>query len=165
MNKLIITAACLVLALVSGFFLTWPKYQALQVLQTNIEAKEAELQSKESYFSQIKEISEDLEGYAESLAKISSALPETPALPSLFNFLQITASQTGLVLEEIILGSVGQGEIHVTCRLAGSYPSLKSFLLALESSARLIEVESISFSSPEEGKPFTFNLKIKVFSY
>lgn len=166
MNKLIVIAGCLVLVLILGLFLTWPKYQTLQVLRTNIEAKETELQSKEEYFSQVKEVSEELEKYTESLAKISSALPETPALPSLFNFLQLTASQTGLVLEEITLGGMAKGEIQVTCQLSGQYSALKSFLKAVESSARMIEVEGISFESPEKAKElFEFTVQIKTHSY
>lgn len=165
-NKLIIIVVCLVLVLILGLFLGWPKYQGVQALRLNIKAKEMELQSKEEYFSQIKEISEELEKYTESLSKISSALPETPALPSLLNFLQLTASQTGLVLEKVILGGVGGGEIRVTCQMAGNYPAFKNFLVALENSARMIEVEEISFKSPEKaGESFSFSVQIKTHSY
>lgn len=165
-NKSIIIAVCLVLALMIGLLLTWPKYQSQQILQTNVEVKTSELQSKEEYFSQVKQIAEELEKYSEPLAKISSALPETPSLPSLFNFLQTTASQTGLVLEEIILGGVSQGEVRVACQVVGSYSDFKNFLLALENSARLIEVEEISFESPEEaGELFKFTVQIKTHSY
>ena len=165
-NKLILSGGFLALALILGLTLTWPKYQAFKNLQLNIKAKEAELQSKQEYFSQIKEISKQLEEYTDSLNKISSALPETPSLPSLFNFLQLSASQTGLVLGEIILGGVSEGEIRVTCRLIGDYPSFKNFLLALENSARMIEVESVAFESPEKPtESFTFVVQIKTYSY
>ena len=165
-NKLIVTVGCLTLALVLGFTLTWPKYQAWQALRLNIEAKTTELHSQEEYFSQIKEISEELAKYTESLNKISSALPENTSLPSLFNFLQLTASQTGLVLEEITLGGVAEGEIRIACQLTGSYSAFKNFLLALENSARMIEVEEISFASPEKaGESFEFSVQIKTHSY
>lgn len=166
MNKLIVISTCLVLALVLGLTLTWPKYQDLSALQINIEAEKAELQSKEGYFSQVKEVSEELEKYPESFSKISSALPETPSLPSLFNFLQASTAQTGLVLEKIILGGVSEGEIQVACQLVGDYVAFKSFLLALENSARIIEIEKISFESPEETEePFKFTVQIKTHFY
>ena len=166
MNKLIISGGCLALTLILILALFLPKYQAFKNLQLNIKAKEAELQSKQEYFSQIKEISKQLEEYTDSFNKISSALPETPSLPSLFNFLQLSASQTGLVLGEIILGGVSEGEIRVTCKLIGDYPSFKNFLLALENSARMIEVEEISFKSPEKPtESFTFVVQIKTYSY
>jgi len=166
MNKLIIIGVCLILALVLGFTLTWPKYQNLRVLQINIEAKEAEFQSKEEYFSRVKEVSEELEKYPESFSKISSALPENPSLPSLFNFLQLSAAQTGLVLEEIILGGVAEGEIKASCQLTGDYSAFKSFLLILENSARIIEIEKISFAFPEEAEEsFDFIVRIKTNFY
>ena len=166
MNKLIIIGGCLVLTLILGLILTWPKYQTFQTLQLNIKIKEAEFQSKQAYFSEIKEISEQLEEHTDALGKISSALPENPSLPSLFNFLQLSAAQTGLVLGEIILGGVSQGEILVTTRVIGDYPDFKNFLLALENSARMIEVEGVAFASPQKPtESFTFVVQIKTYSY
>lgn len=164
--KLIIMSACLALALILGLILTWPKYQAFQVLKSNIKAKELELQSKQEYFSAVKEISKQLEEYPDALAKISSALPETPSLPSLFNFLQLSASQNGLVLGEITLGGSSKGEILVMAKLMGDYPAFKNFLMVLENSARIIEVENAAFAAPQ--KPvefFTFTVQIKTHSY
>lgn len=174
MNKLLITAICLIAALGLGLGFSWPKYQDLKALEANIEEKDLELQSETDYFSQIKETSEKLKGYEDSLAKISSALPPDPSLPALFNFLQQASSQTGLVLEEISLGSISpfQGKqesikkIYVNLQLAGSYPAFKDFLSTLERSTKLIEVESIFFSSPREPEePFSFKVNIKTHSY
>ena len=49
--------------------------------------------------------------------------------------------------------------------VAGSYSSFKNFLSTLEKTARMIELESISFSTLEEVGPIDFNLRIKVYSY
>lgn len=166
MNKLLSTVICLALALVVGLTLTWPKYQGLSVLWQNIEVKEEELQSKEDYYNQIKEINSELAKYTDALGKISSALPQTPALPSLFNFLQSSASQTGLVMEKIKLTGLGEKEIRVTCEVLGEYPAFKDFLKALEESARLIEMEEIMFEAAEEiGEPIQFTVKIKTQSH
>ena len=56
-------------------------------------------------------------------------------------------------------------ETQIKLQLVGSYPSLKSFLSDLEKSSRIIEVDSLSFATPEEIGPFTFDLVIKVYSY
>ena len=174
MNKLIIIAGCLVLTLILGLTLVWPEYQSFQTLQVNIEEKNIELQSKEEYFSQIAEVSLQLEQYESELAKIASALPLETSLSSLFNFLQSTAAQTGLVLEEITLSAITSPqkkkdslkEIHVNLSMLGSYSALKDFLLTIEASSRIIEVESISFESPEDlTEPFTFIVEIKTYSY
>ena len=174
MNKHIITIGIAVLSLVLCFTLLWPKYQGLQLLRKGIEEKNIELQSKQGYFIQVEEIFEKLEDYEDSLVKISSALPETPSLPSLFNFLQISASHTGMLLEEIILGGVTETseeetnirETRVTLNVLGNYSSLKDFLKTLEASSRMIEVENVSFQSTEElADYFSFKIQIKTYSY
>jgi Tfp pilus assembly protein PilO len=176
MKKTFIITISLALAILFGLGLVWPKYQAFSNLQAEIEARNKELESKRDYFSQVEKISQDLKIYEAQLAKISSALPPDPSLPALFNFLQKSASQSGLILEKISLGGIVAQkkdekpgvikEIMVNMELSGSYESFKNFLSAMEKSARLIEVESISFSSPEEpGDPFSFELSIKTQSY
>ena len=172
MNKLILTAVITALALILGFALLLPKYQAFGVLQSNIREKETELQYKKEYFSRVREVSEKLAEYPDSLSKISSALPLTASLPSLFNLLQTTASQTGLILEDIsseeadVKKEQAIKEIKVFLNLSGTYSAFKDFLKALETSSRMIEVENISFSVKEDAtKPIPFSVEIKTHSY
>ncbi len=173
MNKLIIIGGCLVLTLVLGLTLVWPKYQNIQVLRSNIEVKEAELENKTDYFAQIKETSEKAGEYEENLAKISSALPQSAALSSLFNFLQLATAQTGLLLEKISLVGVTDSEeieeikeTRVSLEISGAYSAFKNFLTALENSSRIIETEEITFNSPKEpADAFSFTMQIKTYSY
>lgn len=166
MNKLVIIGVFLALALVLGLTLTWPKYQAWRVLQNNIQTKKTELRSQKEYFSQVKEISGKLEEHTDAFGKISSALPETPSLASLFNFLQLSAGQSGLLLKEIAWGGFGGGKIQATIKLLGDYPDFKNFLLTLENSARIIEAENIVFESPKKpDESFTFVVQLKTYSY
>jgi len=186
MNKPIAIAICLYLTLVLGVGLLWPKYQDWKDFQKKIEEKRIELQYKEEYFSELNKASDTLKEYSQALLKIDSSLPADPDLPSLFDFLQKASSQNGLILKGIspisttffedyypppTLPTFGGAlsskiqETHLSLSLVGSYFAFKNFLLTLEKSARLIEVESIDFSSPKKGEIFTFNLKIKVYSY
>lgn len=174
MNKLIIIIGVVVLALALGLFLLWPKYQDLQTLRSNIRERETELQSKEGYFALVRAASSTLDQYQEPLAKIVSALPDDPSLPPLLNFFQSTAAQTGLLLEKVSLGGVvtssekptAPKEVRVTIQLRGSYQSLKDFLATLENSARLIEIEKLSFTTPKEVEASPLiKLDAKVYSY
>lgn len=169
----------LILLVALGIAVVFPKYQNLNLLQLKVKEKETELQSEKEYFSNLSEISEKLKKYEESLSKINSALAAEPDLPSLFNFLQTAASQNGLVLKKIAptLPSplkeelIEEGwspkiqETGINLTVAGSYSSFKNFLSTLEKTARMIELESISFSASEEAGPIDFNLRIKVYSY
>jgi len=173
----IIIGILLALLLVIGF--TFPKYQNLKLLGAKVKEKGAELQIEKKYFSEIDEAKEKLKKFEQELSKIDSAIPADPYLPSLCNFLQIAASQNGLVLKKIMpsLTSslkeefVKEGfsseikETGMNLTVAGDYPAFKNFLSNLEKTARMIEIESISFSGSEKTATIDFNLRIKVYSY
>ena len=167
--RLIIIIVILVVASLLGVVLVWPKYQDFQQVQLRVKQKEAELGSKTAYYSKIQEIWGRLEEYEDVLSKIDSALPEDYSTPVLFNYLQKTTGGTGLILESLTFdGLTGDRikEINVNLEALGSYSSLKSFLSALENSARIFKVKSFSFSSPEKSKEsFSFELGISAYSY
>ena len=195
MNKSIVASLILLAVLTIGIFLILPKYQELKAFKIKIDEKRDELQYKEEYFSDLQETSDRLKDYKEELEKIESALPDNPSLPSFFNFLQKATSQNGLILKNlgsfsIVLPSISSvkktveekateknvketekkipkvKKISLAIEVSGSYSSFKNFLESLEKSARLIEVENISFSSPKPGEEtFSYTLKLKTFSY
>lgn len=176
MNKIIIIAAGVMVALTLALVLVWPEYQKLQALKLNITNKQAELQSQETYFSQVKEIALKLEEYPDALLKISNALPKDPSLASLASFLQINAAQTGLILKKIVLGGIiapvdKKGpltETQLIVQLTGSYKAFKDFLGLVENSARMIEVQNISIEIPpaeKSGESPQFTLDLKTTSY
>ena len=173
MSKTLISIVFIALALIFGTIFVLPNYQELDLLWQSIKRQEEEIAKRKEYFQDLRNTAEELKNYQEQLAKIDSALPPDTDLPALFDFLQKTASQSGLFLKSISHSAAqpsseitGPEETTVSLSLSGSYPSLKEFISDyLEVTSRLIEVESISFSSsPEEG-PREFNLTIKVYSY
>lgn len=174
--KIIITVISFSLTLILVIFLISPTYQELRILERKNEEKKAEIQERERYFEELERTAEELKKYQSQLAKIDCALPSesdsSDLLAALFYFLQNTSSNSGLILDKISDSSSrsssdfkGLKETEVTLNGSGSYSSLKNFLVVLEKSARLIEVESISLSSTKEGDYLDFNLKIKVYSY
>lgn len=172
MPKLLITIICFLISLVLGIGLIWPEYQDFKNIQKSIDQKKLEIQYKEKYFSELQKISEELKNYNESLSKIDSALPVSPGFPNLFEFLQKSSSQNGLILKNITIGSSTPlekfsdiKETNLVLSVSGSYSAFKNFLETLRKTARLIEIESIEFSSPAEKEIFSFNLNIKVYSY
>jgi Tfp pilus assembly protein PilO len=171
MPKIFVIGICFFLTIALGIFLIWPKYQDLTDLKLEIFKKKLEIQSQEDYLLDLQEASRKLEENQEVLTKIDSALPPDSSLPVLFNFFQKTSSESGLVLGdfgEITISpekESGLRETSLNLFLFGSYSAFKNFLYALENSARLIEVENISFLSPTEEDIFSFQLKIKVYSY
>lgn len=196
MPRLLIIGLSLILTLILGMILLWPKYQELKILTFQVQEKETELQYRQDYLSQLSQISSEFKNYQKELAIIDSALPPEPSLPSLFDHLLKQASSAGLILKKIKLGSISQAktstvsldekmgqeiqtvieerykEIEVDLELSGLYPAFKDFLLNLEKSARLIEIESFSYSSKKIEKeeltketPLLFEIRIITHSY
>lgn len=183
MPKGLFTAIFLFLAILL-LFLVWPKYQELSGLKVQQRLKLTQLEEIENYFSNLGQASQKLKVYQEALEKIDTALPQNPEASRLLNFLAKTSANNGLLLVEIgsLSSQVAQpkqqpakegeiakeemilGETSFSLKLLGDYPSFKNFLSLLEKSARLIEVETISFSSTRAGL-FQFDLNLKVRSY
>ncbi|MBZ1348296.1 MAG: hypothetical protein KYQ20_00790 [Candidatus Nealsonbacteria bacterium] len=194
MNKLIfIIIAFILIVFALGFFLIAPKYQELNNIQLNIRNRTSEIKHYETRFKEFEKIIVQLEEYKAELAKIESALPFGSSLPALFHFIQESAIKNGLLLREIsatpapvaeaeVEAGVGAGveveagaeagaeevvqikKIHINLVLSGPYPSFRRFLSILEKSARFIRTENISFSAPEQGDIFSFNLIMRTYS-
>ena len=165
----ILIAASLSLLLI--FTLVFPRYRDLDYLKKEILGKEAELHSQEEHLQHLLEVSKEIQEREESISKIDSAIPKEAFLPELLNFFQKTASQSGLILEEVSPTVVSSGEeeaikiTRVDLDLKGYYFDFKNFLLIVEKSARLIEIENIFFSSDKSEELFTFELSTRVYSY
>lgn len=170
--KFFATAICLIVAIVMAVLVLWPKFQELKTIQENIKIVKAELQIKQDYLLKLDDLKVKLEENQEEVAKIKTTLPDSPSVPSLLNYLQKTSSESGLILTEISPFSVSEAkdfanlkETALSIKVSGSYSSFKNFLSSLEKSARLIEIENISFSSGDTKGSSIFNLSLKTFSY
>lgn len=153
-------------------FFWWPKYQEFSNSKIELNEKKDELRNKEKYFSELERLSLKLKEYTAELDKIDSVLPQNPGITDLLNFLEKESSQNGMVLEKVNLENVSplgkESEIFkvpLSFSVSGDYPAFKNFLSVLQKNARLIDVESISFSSPGKGEVFSFDIRIKAHSY
>lgn len=171
MSRITIITITIPLIIILGTFFTWPQYQSVRGLGIEIREKNQELQSKEEYFSKVKDVSKQLEEYQEEVLKIDSSLPSDPSLPSLFNFLDKTAAESGMILVQVGGFSIspsrtknGLKEILADISVSGDYESFKNFTTALENTSRIIELENINFAYSEK-EPLLFRLKIKAYSY
>ncbi len=172
-DRPIAIALILFIILALGFYLVAPKYQEFKKLQVKLGEKEAEFKAKAAYFLGVVDTFKKLRNYEEDLEKVDSALPLNPSLASLIYFFQIKSSESGLIFKKANLFSISLiskksdiKEITFFLEFFGSYFAFKNFLSSLEKSARLIEVENISFTSQvETEQTYPFKLKIKAHSY
>jgi len=160
-----------ILLILAGIFFWWPQVEEVMDLRRELQIKEVEVKLREEYPKKIIALSKELEQYSDELDKIDSALPQEPSIPVLFNYIQKTSSENGLILEDVNLRSIslskdksGIREIAFSVSAVGSYSSFKNFLTTIYKNARLIDIKSISFSSPEETGLFSFSLNFTTYA-
>jgi len=171
-------------------FLVLPQYQNWQSVSSRVGELEKNIQTQKEYFQQIQEIAEDLKRNSSNLKKIEMGLPKNSSLPQLFHFIRKVNSEMGLSFQKIGKIETRENpqtkikETLIDIVVVGDYSAFKNFLSKIENSARLIEVEKISFSfsqkeeikkeeekkrekekTEKESPVFNFDLRIKVHHY
>lgn len=174
MNRPFVITGIVVIILVIVAFWVVPMYQDFQELSVELIEKEAELQNREDYFSEIQSLDNRLKAYEEELIKLHAALPNDSSLPSLYDLLQRLSSESGLVLRQIsavedtkTVSEIAAQTIAVSLNLEGSYEGLKAFLERTQTASRLLNVTSVGFVSPPTGlsSQFQFAIFLNAFSY
>jgi len=161
MSKLIIIVILIGLLAVFSYFLGLPQYNDLTVLKSQVLGKQEELYNREEYISQLRNFSNKLKNHQQVVDKINYAFPEKADVPEVLVFLEQTASTNGLVIEEInvsakpktasaslISGKIKEKKLSIS--FLGNIESLTSFLAEVEQSARLLEIDSLSFEYIED---------------
>lgn len=164
-----------IIAIALGFFMVWPRYGELQDIGISIEEKNSEIKNRQDYYANLKDIAAELDQGANNLEKINTALPVNPDGPSLMNFAQAAAMQSGLILKSVDYNgadNVGIGDVSqagsladgkaktayqlssysVSLVLAGDYANFKDFLSRIERSSRLIGADSVEVGAPEKSE-------------
>lgn len=184
-------AVTLFVILLIVFFLVTPEYKKFRSLQTELAEKTAEYNAQVAYYSAIHDTFLQLQNHTDDLKKIDDALPQVPALGQLIFTLQEIAAQNGMLVKSLALSKAGNGaqaktstiikDVAFSMTMAGDYPSLENFLIALEKSDRVFEITNISFGSSAQisqassntatasqaqtQQAPTFSLQIKTHSY
>ncbi|KKQ96439.1 MAG: hypothetical protein A3F95_02490 [Candidatus Nealsonbacteria bacterium RIFCSPLOWO2_12_FULL_39_31] len=171
-NRLIpiISVLLLIVLAVSAYIFWWPLYQKFNLMKNQFETKESDLAQKEQYLADMKLVLKKISiDYKDEIERVNSVLPSNISIPSLFNYMLKTSSESGLILEDIgwpqssPLNDIQKVSFSVT--LSGTYGAFKNFLSALYKSGRLIETESISLYSDEKGGAFRFLLSLSAYGY
>ena len=167
----------ILLALASYLFI-WPKFQEYRTIKKEFDLKDEEIKAKEKYLPKLEATLQKLNESSEKIKIIESALPSNPSIASLYEYLVKTASENGLIVDNIDITNLfnreesknpDQGvsdninEMLFSIKVSGAYDSFKLFLENLYLNARIIEVKSLNLSSMENN--FSFDLRLKTQSY
>jgi len=172
---IIVVILLLFVAAAGGYFFWWPKYQEFSLKKQEFEIKDESIKQREEYLANLENLSKKLLNYQEQISKIETALPDQVSVAAIFKFLQKISPENGLLIKDTNIGELynlkkteaGVQQMPFKMSFVGSYNSFKNFLSSVYQNSRLIDVESISFSSPKEegGNLFTFELTLQTYAY
>ena len=144
---------------------------------------EKEVIGRQNYFQGLRSSLEEMSGYQDTLGKIEAALPGEVFLASLIEFFNQKANNNGLILKSFAPSTSPvneQGENMNTQQegaemieespaqyfmlvLNGSITSFENFLKDIETSARLVDVESISLGQGLGEASSDISILVKVY--
>lgn len=184
-NKPTSTITFLMTSLILMIIFLVPTYQKSNLLEEDLIQKQAEYDGQPTYYSGLIKTVSNVESKQDSLGKINSALPPNYSIAPIIYFLHSIAAENSLDIKSIIFSgpfikNYGQAQgsnvkdVNFTIDLSGSYQGIKKFLVSVDKSSRLFEVNTISFAllkpqdssgSLEELKTHNFKLEIKTHTY
>ncbi len=170
MKKNIIALVLVVVFISILFLLDWPAYKKFVFLSNETERYENLLEEEKGLLVKVNQLKEIYESRENELKKVHYSLPAGKEVPNLIVQFEALASENGLILESLDFIELTEQEkykgLSVSLSISGTYQSFKSFLEALEFNVRLMDVQSVKFSSAEteaESSIFTFDVKLIVY--
>lgn len=166
-NRVYIGACVIALAGILFWVLVLPTYDTIMAQRVALEERDVLLADRGKIIANINAHAQQYAEHSADIQRFSSIVPAQKSVPEIVSALERLASQNGLQLTSLSLGSnTNQGKEllyqtqSVDMGLAGSYPSFKSFLQALERNIRIIDVISIDASPTSDTSPIIgFRLK------
>lgn len=165
--KTIATFIVLVIVGTFSFSLLWPKISEIQKLHGELSNKRTDALIISERIETTRKAISQFEGLsAGDMEVIESALPDDADLPNLFVLIESLVASAGLIGENIEVDE-SLTSLGVSLTLRGEYGALKAFLREIEKSLRIFDLESITFSAPDnlrgsEGG-FVFGIKMKTY--
>lgn len=162
----IISILILIALLLGGYFLWLPQYQKYKEAKVTLKEKTEQLKQKIAYFDDLARLSKKMKKKEEEIRKITVSLPAELSQPSIYNYFQKVAPETGVMLESISVEKAGKKtstksketklpseikEVPISLSVSGRYFAFKNFLSKIYRCARFFDIDSVSFSSSKSG--------------
>lgn len=174
-----IILASLTISVILAIFLFLPAYNQYKETRISLEKAKTELEGHRDYQKKLEETNNILAQKSTIMDKVNSALPDEVDMASFLNFLDETAKASGSSIENVSwqesspTKARGRNETeqriknyNINLDFSASYFAFKNFLYTIESSARLVDISSISFDVPESmEKAIFFKTSFIISSY
>ena len=184
-NKSVSTIILFIITAMVVFLFVVPKYQEGKDLENSLVQKQVAYNEDSAYYAKISELAKTIDSQKNNLEKINASLPSDFSLSPLVYFFQKKGAENGLIVKSVVFSQLSPPspannirDILFTVNVLGNYQGLKGFLASMDRSARLFEVNSISFTAPpaagaaqetpqqkSQQQIYTFELVIKTHTY
>ncbi|MDP2855577.1 MAG: type 4a pilus biogenesis protein PilO [bacterium] len=174
----------LVLALIVIFVWVWPTFKEVGALNKKINEEKAQYDTQYKAVQIAKSIIEQYKSLISVSQTISLSIPRGAEIQNLLAQLDNITTQSGLFLQSINFENVGlltssskqsaqnivqsYKTLRLTLGLTGNYESLKTWLNAVESDIRLMDIINIAFAgltSDSQKNSGLFNFKVMLNVY
>lgn len=157
-KRLIFSILILAAIVLVVIFLILPQFSRIKNIKSEINNLKTELSKKTELSEKIDEMILKYNELVAKLQKINFVIPKGQEKPELIVQIESLAKESGLIVESIVFKEVSQKEsetagykiLNISLGLSGNYQAFKNFLVAVEQNIRLMDVQSIDFSSPEQ---------------
>ncbi len=182
-NKPVSCAIIFILTIMLVFLFVLPQYQRSNALDAILFQKQVDYNSESAYYANIANLTSSVQSRQDALGKINSALPAPFSIAPLIYFFKKEGDASGLVVQSVVFSQIQPyaigsqiNTVDFKVNLLGNYQGLKNFLAALDDSARLFEVNSLTFTASGNGaaaikqvkdqqQTYNFTLEIQTNTY
>ena len=183
-NPMLQAILIIIVLVVFGWFILGPKYTQTMQTREELAAITEQRENLEADQAELNSLIAELEDSSEQVEILDEAVPLTGRPTRVSLLIESFAQNTGLVLSQLGVGQpdefIASGNkavledpykpnrslatIDVNISAIGSIEQFRNFLILLEQSGRIIDVESLSVSAGSDNNE-AYNLRVKTYAY
>lgn len=148
-DKNLVGVIIISIAIFMCFYFVLPSYDKIQLFKAAVESRQSLLDSRSQTMNNLEKLKTYYDENKEHIDKISIIIPSKKHVPELISALESLSLSTGLALTNLDITEGANSDenpsiknLLVSTKMAGSYDSYKNFLTSIETSQRLVDVES-----------------------
>lgn len=171
MNKTYIGSILVVVAGIIFWVFDMPAYDYVSNSRPAIQLRNDQLASRTKIIDNINNINKEYAKRSAEISRFSFIVPAKKSTAEIVSMSEALASQNGLQLSSLTLGSEQQNQNNtlfntqpISMSLSGTYPAFRSFLNALEKNVRITDIYSIN-AAPEQSGSANLLFDIKANAY
>ena len=162
-------------AIVMFFALVVPTSSEIQELRGERNALSGLLEGESSRIEAVRKLFEEYGSVTTLQNTLARALPANEDVPSVINQIQGIAKASGITINSINISLPAikavkdetvirpLGEVQITVTLSGDYNAIKTYLRAIETNVRIMDVKRLDLQGGTESGPLTYNIVVNAY--